>query len=356
MRKYIQYVTTVRNILRKPLSVGQTPIHIQLEPTTACNLRCKTCVRAKAIATPQHLSVDHFQRVLQQIRPDKITFSGLGEPFTNVNLLDMIGLAKQQGCSINTTTNATLLRQDTCDRIVKSGLDLIKISIDGASRETYRKVRGEDKFHQVLDGIRALTEAKKRHGSSTPFVRLNYVMFRDNYQDIAATVELAEKLGVNAIYFQPLDLVGIEERQELLVGDLSYKEFAREIEEAYSINRHMQVHTNLEVIRKKLPDYWEKYQMNTRQQDTRICMLPWFSTYIRVDGIVLPCCAFSEPHPSMGNLWEQDVDDIWNGSAYQQFRKAIRSGQRPTSFCANCVPPTLRDIVNLSTLLPGFLK
>ena len=352
----LHYVTTVRNILRKPLTLRQTPVHIQLEPTTACNLRCKTCVRTKAIDAPQHLSVENFQRVLQQIHPDKITFSGLGEPFTNPRLLEMIALAKQQGCSINTTTNATLLTQEICDKIVKSGLDLIKISIDGATPETYQRVRGEDKFLQILDGIRALTEVKKRHGSPTPFVRLNYVMFRDNYRDIAGAVELAEKLGVDAIYFQPLDLVGIEERQELLVGDLSYQEFACEIERAYTISRHVQVHTNLPVIRKTLPEFWDKYHMNTREHDTRICILPWFSTYIRVDGIVLPCCAFSEPHPNMGNLWQQDFDKIWNGSAYQQFRKAIREGIRPNSFCANCVPPTLRDIVNLSNLLPGFLK
>ena len=350
------YLHSLHNALFKPLTMSQMPIHIQLEHTTYCNMNCKSCERSKFITHPQHLSLETFQRILAQIHPKKITLGGVGEPFMHPKIFEIIRLAKADGCSINTTTNGTLLTQERSEQIVKSGIDLIKVSIDSASRETYLNVRGSDNFLKIVDGIRALTEAKKRLGSDTPYIRFNYVMFKDNYHDIANIVELADRLGVNAIYFQPLDLVGIEERKDLLVGDLTYEDFSKEITRAFEINQRCQVKTNLQSIQEKLPTYWKKYQIESQKKDTRICILPWFSTYITVDGIVRPCCSFSHTKADMGNIIEQDMPEIWNGKRYQGFRKAIRSGKRPYDICANCVPQTMFDIVKTSGILPGFLR
>jgi radical SAM protein with 4Fe4S-binding SPASM domain len=353
----ISYIKALSNVFFKPLEVHQLPIHIQLEPTTFCNLNCKSCGRSKYHETPKHLSLEDFEHIITQIRPLKMTLSGWGEPFTNPHLLDMVGLARKYRCSINTTTNGTLLTPETCDQIVKSGLDLIKISLDGATPETYRKNRGEDRFVQVLDGIRSLIEARKRLGSATPFIRFNYVMSKDNYHEIANMVELAEKLGINAIYFQPLELTGIEERRDLLVGNLTYEKLLQEITRALVVSQQHHVRTNLQDIHKKLPLYWNKYQMQTHSHDpNRICIVPWFSAYITLEGMVRPCCSCSQDYTNMGNILQNDIEDIWNGEKYQHFRKAIREGKRPFAICANCVPQTLTDIIRYSRILPGFLR
>lgn len=351
-----QYLNVASNILRKPLQMGQLPIHIQLEPTTYCNLNCKMCGRSQYLQHAAHLEVAAFQRILDQIHPQKITFSGLGEPLTHPHLFEMVRLAKEQGCSINTTTNATLFTPARSEQIVNSGLDLIKISIDGATRQTYQFIRGEDQFLQVLDGIRALNDAKKQAASLTPFIRLNYVMSNANYHEIKATVELAKSLGVDAIYFQPLELVGIEDRQHALVGNLTYDVFAHELRQAADTARQLGVNTNLSGLLRKLSAYWKKYQLETRKQDSRICILPWFSTYITVDGYVRPCCSFSQTDVNLGNILTTDMPDIWNGEQYQQFRQAMRAGQRPYPICANCVPQGLLDIVGSADILPGFFR
>lgn len=352
----LPYLEILYGVARKPLTVSHLPIHIQIEHTTYCNMNCKSCERSKFITNPQHLSLEAFQRVIEQIRPQKITLGGVGEPFMHPQIFEIIRAAKQSGGSINTTTNGTLLTPERCVQIVESGLDLIKISIDSATPDTYITVRGEDKFPQIVEGIRGLADAKKRLNSRKPFIRLNYVIFKDNYHEIAAIVELADQLGVDAIYFQPLDLVGIEERHALLVGDLTYEQLARAVAAALQANQRCRVKTNLRTIQQQLPMYWKKYQLSTRKNDARICILPWFSTYITVDGIVRPCCSFSQTDADMGNLLEQEMRDIWNGEPYQRFRRAIRDGKRPYAICANCVPQTLRDIIKSSGILPGFLR
>ncbi len=351
----VTYVRTLNSVLWKPLKVNQRPIHIQLEPTTYCNLNCRSCGHVKYLEHSTHLTPEHFTRIVEQIRPIKVSFSGSGEPFMNPHLFRFIRQAKEQGISINTTSNCTLFTSALCEQIVKSGLDLIKISIDGATSETYRKNRGEDRFLQVLDGIRTLTETKKRLGSLTPFIRFNYVISNYSYQEMAETIELAQRMEVDAIYFQPLELNGIEERQTSLVGDVTSEKLFQEILRAIETSRRHQVQTNLSDIHRKLPLYWRKYQLETQQQK-RICPLPWFSAYVTHNGMVRPCCTCFQSSTNMGNLLEQDIDELWNGEKYQWFRQEIRTGKRPFDVCKNCVPRTLTDIVRYSKILPGFLR
>ncbi len=352
-----EYFYTLKNLLLKPVKIQQNPIHIQFEPTTYCNLNCVSCNRTKYIKEPKHLLPDRFTYLIEQIRPAKISLSGTGDSFTSPHLFTIIRLAKGHGCSINTTTNGTLLKQEHCEEVINSGLDLIKISIDAATPETYRKNRGVDKFLQILDGIRALTEAKKRLGSSTPFIRFNYVVYRENYHEISAVIELAAQLGVKAIYFQPLQLTGIEERQAALVGDLTIDKLSQEIAKAITVSQHHRVKTNLQDFSRKLPLYWGRYQMRSHAQNTRRkCLLPWFSAYITLEGYMRPCCACLDEETNMGNLFENSLDEIWNGKKYQQLRKAFREGKRPLKQCQTCVPQTLGDMVRYSTILPGFLK
>lgn len=351
----IEYLQILTQVARKPLTVKRPPVHLQLEPTTYCNLDCRMCGRAKHFSRSSHLSVEEFTTVLQRIRPRKLTLSGAGEPFMNPSLLEMVRLAKQAGVSINTTTNGSLLSPERCEQIVRSGLDLLKISIDGARPETYLSIRGKDIFLQVLDGIRVLNETKKRLGSLKPFLRLNYVLSKENYREITELITLASDLEVDAVYFQPLELVGIEERQDVLVGDLRLEDLSREIARAIEASRFHSVHTNLAGLTEKLPLYWGKYQMHTRGTDARKCILPWFSAYITVDGNVRPCCSFSQTKADFGNIFLTDIENIWNGKAYQGLRKAFREGKRPYPICENCVPQTLTDMLKSSGILPGFL-
>ncbi|MBE9503514.1 MAG: radical SAM protein, partial [Proteobacteria bacterium] len=141
------------NVLRKPIHVDETPIHIQLEPTTACNLACITCPHEEYVKRAKHMTLDEFKRIFDQIKPLKVTLSGFGEPFANPKLPDMIFYAKDHGASVNTTSNMTLVNDHLAEKIVNSRLDLIKVSIDAAKPETYQDIRGEDSHQKIIEGI-----------------------------------------------------------------------------------------------------------------------------------------------------------------------------------------------------------
>lgn len=365
-----RYIKTAGNLVWKPVTVTQPPLHIQVELTTYCNLNCKPCARAQYLngAPPTHLTPGAFVRIVESIRPTNITLSGVGEPLMSPHLVELIRIAKTFGVSINTTTNGTLLTPERSVELVKSGLDLLKVSVDAATPETYRSMRGANTFWHVLDGIRMLNDLKKQLHSATPAIRFNYVVSQHNYQEMAETVKLAEKLGVPAIYFQPLDLFGLEDRRTDLVGDLTIGVLTYEIRRALRASQHTQVQTNLQDFLRRMPDYWRKYQLQPQQQAQQemqglsykrlfsTCLLPWFSAYITVNGDMRPCCTCLQTDTSMGNVLDMSVDAVWNGERYQQLRQLFRDGKRPFPVCETCVPKTLTTLLRYATLLPGFIR
>ncbi len=341
------YIQTGHNVIFKPLTLSQMPIHLHVEHTTYCNLDCKTCNRLKYLTRPKHLRVGDFKRILAQTHPKKLSLTGIGEPLMHPNVFDLIRIAKEHHCMVDIVTNGTLLTPERCDQIVRSGLDVIRISIDGATRETYQRIRGTDRFLEVLDGIRSLIEAKKRLSSPKPFVRLTYVMTRDNYHELARIIALGEKLGVDAANFQPLDLVGIEERKDELVGDLTYEDFSREVANALKVSQYQHISTNIQHIHKNLSTYWKKFQFSEPYPPgTRICIFPWFYSYIAIDGDVRPCCYLNYGQEmNMGNILESDIQTIWNSERYQNFRAITREGKYPHKMCRHCMARTLGDLL-----------
>ena len=72
-----------------------------------------------------------------------------------------------------------------------------------------------------------------------------------------------------------------------------------------------------------LSNYLRKYEAGIPETPPqRICLLPWFSLYIAVNGDVRPCCSFAEGNVcNLGNLFEQSFAEIWNSEKYQALRQ-----------------------------------
>ena len=63
------------------------------------------------------------------------------------------------------------------------------------------------------------------------------------------------------------------------------------------------------------------------------CRFPWKQAFVNLGGDVAPCCG--QGRPIVGNLFQQDFDEIWNGDEYQRLRRGLYEGE-PTDYCKNC--------------------
>jgi MoaA/NifB/PqqE/SkfB family radical SAM enzyme len=86
-----------------------------------------------------------FARIIDGLKdfalPPLIFFGGFGEPLSHPDIIDMVRQAKAIGSRIELITNGTLLTSDMSKGLISAGLDMLWISLDGASPESYADVR-----------------------------------------------------------------------------------------------------------------------------------------------------------------------------------------------------------------------
>ena len=347
---------TCVTVLRKPMTVKTRPVHFQLEPTVGCNLLCKTC-QVPGYDERRFMSLDRFADAFSQIKPLKIGLSGAGEPFLNKDMLGIIRYAKQGGASVLTATNFTLCR-GKIEEIVDSGLDLIKISLDAATPETYHKIRGRDFFLRILEDLKTLQETKRRKGTVTPYVRLQFVLQHDNVGEIPDLIDVAKEMGADSVYYQPLETLLVADRKDELTEGVTRDLLAERLSEARDKAEADDIGTNAGILLGSLPSYYRKYEKGAPEDPpSRVCLLPWFSVYITVDGNVRPCCSFGDNETLvMGNIFDTPFEEIWNSEKYLKFRRAAVDRRLGYEVCRNCTPNRLRDFLSLTSVLPGFFK
>ena len=345
------------HVLAKPIRVKSRPIHLQVETTTFCNLKCQSCWRDYVVKSPKHIDIGLFKSVVDEVMPHQILINGIGEPLTNPEIIAIIRFLKERGILVNLVTNGTML-QDAAQDLISSGLDTLSVSVDAAIAPTYKSVRGQDAFERVLLGIEKIVQLRKARATHTPYIRTNFVLQSANIPEAVDFVRLSKKLGVDAVYFQPLSIVcDLALRRQILVGHLTSDDFMRTLHQIKLECARQKIPTNVEYILSKSEVFWSNY-MGT-SMDKSLCIFPWFSSYMNVDGDVQACCAFSAQMKVgiLGNVCASGkFMDIWNNERYQEFRRNHAAGIRPYQICKECIPRTLKDLFSLSKLLPGVFK
>jgi len=306
------------------------------------------------IKNPENMSLDSFKKIVDEISPAKITLSGLGEPLINPQIFDMVRFAEGSGISVNVTTNGTLIGKHI-DEIAKSGLSLLSVSIDAANKETYEKIRKSSDFQKIIDSIKGLIRLRGRQKKQHPYVRTHFVIQKENFPQIEEFIKLNYSLSVDAIYFQPLDLSGMENRKKFLIGDMTFEEVHKRLKAAKTLGKRLGILTNLGELISNFKLYWKKYSFQKIKE--RRCLLPWFSAYIKVNGSVCPCCAFAMTDVSLGNCLDEGFNTVWNNRQFKKIRGELRQNIRSYEICKNCVPSTLFEILySKAKYTPGFMK
>ncbi len=345
-------------VLRKPAACAR-PLYVQFEVTTHCNLACYMCVRNEVIRHPRHLRFDAFQRVFDQIRAPKLTLSGAGEPLLHPDLPGIIAHAKGCGTSVMIPTNGTLLsRPEVAESLVASGLNVLKVSIDAATPATYQAIRRQDCFDRIVEGLSLIEKIKRRQRRTTPQIRFDVVILKENFHEIPALVRLADRLAIGTIFFRALQTKGIgAEREETIGKDVDFEALYRAVQEGIAEASRRTIRTNLKDVARDFRTYRSIYTQQDAAMARHVCLLPWLQCFISVKGEVSPCCAtYTNEGFSAGNVFEQDFETIWNGPPMQEIRRKFRARKNPFAVCRDCIPRSVPVLLKMSAMLPGFMR
>ena len=319
------------------------PRSFYIEPTTRCNQLCRQCPRTwLSREVDRDLSYEHFRRIVDQFPAiERVVLHGLGEPLLNEELPRMIRHLKERGAHVLFNSNGVLLTRERGQALTEARLDEYRLSIDGATRDTYARIRGIDAFDTVLGNVRAFMDRQHAQAATRPAVSLWFTAMRENLHELPALVELAGTMGIQEIYLQRL--VYFEEGLARSGQSL----FRRSTpEELALVGRCEQACRERGMTFKAAGTATpvESLQRDFGRRPWSGCGRPYASTYITSGGNVLSCCFAPFGHNSareyreervLGNVFEEPIEQIWRGARYQAFRRAFES-DHPARHCSEC--------------------
>src|SRR5437763_2091896 len=190
--------------------IMKLPTSIQIEPVGQCNLRCKMCSiqfrkDGPPYSSPAFMEYETFVNIIDQfVGMQELHLQGLGEPMMHPRFFDMVEYAVKKGIRVTTNSNLTLLNDRRAQRCVSSGLDCLHVSIDGATAQTYERIRLRAHFERVVSNLERILAARKRLGSRHPHLRMVVVIMRQNLHELPDLVRLAYQWSMESIFVQHL--------------------------------------------------------------------------------------------------------------------------------------------------------
>ena len=187
------------------MSVAEAPRKLYVEPTNACNLDCKTCVRHTWDEPEGFMEWSTFESVADGLaqaasgEPGTVAFMGLGEPLLHPRFLDMVRAVKQRDLRAEATTNALLLDEVMAIGLLEAGLDQLVVSIDGASAEAFGRVRSGASLERVVENVCRLHDSRGPNYGPGTQIGVEFVAMRSNVDELPGLGRLAAQLGATFI-------------------------------------------------------------------------------------------------------------------------------------------------------------
>ncbi|MFC2061363.1 radical SAM/SPASM domain-containing protein [Elusimicrobiota bacterium] len=272
------------------------PLHVDIELTDLCNLRCKMCVHGiKGTGNFGMMDKKTAFRLIDEskrIGVYSIKFNWRGEATLNKILPEAVKYAKEKTIlEVQINTNGLPVNNDIILECAKGGIDRIIFSIDGFSNETYESIRIGGEYQKLLNNVHELIEWKAKNNRQKPFIRVQMVKTKENAHEVMDYID----------YWQPrVDDVRISDVMNRGQGD------------------EMFVGDQVPVGRRRCPQ-------------------PFQRLVIGREGKVSPCCADWNQEYVVGDINKEGLLDIWHGKRMSFIREIQSNSEHERiAICKNC--------------------
>ena len=276
---------------------------VYVEITNICNLSCNFC--PKTSRKLKFMEREAFEKIIKSIKPytDHVYFHLMGEPFLNKNLETFLNICEEYDLKVNITTNGTLINE-VKDILLKSKA-LRQVNFSLHSFEANDK--NIDFNHYIENIINFVKEANE----STEVIcalrlwnlDMKYKASNDMNVDILTLLE--EKFNVKDDVKEIL-----KEKNSFKLRDRVYISMGQ---------KFMWPSLKTEEIGERAFCYGLRDQIG-----------------VLVDGTVVPCCLDSEGSIPLGNIFEQDLEDIINGERAKAIYDGFSGRRAVEDLCKRC--------------------
>jgi pyrroloquinoline quinone biosynthesis protein E len=285
------------------------PLWLLAELTYKCPLQCSYCSNPLDLnGTGKELTTEQWISVFEQGRKmgaAQLGFSG-GEPLVRQDLETLIREARRMGYYTNLITSGLGMDGRRVADFHEAGLDHIQISFQASSEELNNQLAGSNKaFAQKI------AMAKEVKAQGYPMV-LNFVIHRDNIEEIDKIIELAIELEGDFVELAIAQYYGWAFlNREHLLPTREQLERAEAVTNQYREQLGDQAPKLIFVT----PDYYE--------ERPKACMNGWGNIFLTIapDGTALPCHSARELPLTFPNVLDQSLEEIWyRSTGFNHFR------------------------------------
>jgi MoaA/NifB/PqqE/SkfB family radical SAM enzyme len=331
---------------------------IYIEPTVACNLDCITCFRNDWEQPIGRMSEETFASIIQGLKKldpiPSVYFGGIGEPLFHPKTIDWIAEAKALGVKVELITNGTTLTEKKSREIINAGLDVLWVSIDGASEETYGDVRMGSEYPKIVQNLRRFAKMRKPNHFPEPEIGIAFVAMKRNIDDLPKVIKLGK--SVKAKYFSVSNLqpATADMRGELLydqtMHNIAYLE-APNLPRLSLPKMDFNEHTRNALFETFNSQLSVEFAGNNWGGVNDTCDFIESGTMsVAWDGNVSPCWPLMHTHTSylhgkprhsklhvIGNVRERSLLNLWLDPDYLAYRERLHNFEfAPCTFCGGC--------------------
>jgi MoaA/NifB/PqqE/SkfB family radical SAM enzyme len=339
---------------------------VYIEPTNRCNLDCTTCMRNDWNEALGRMERSTFEKIVAELEkvspPPTIFFGGLGEPLLHPDIVEMVEEAKTFSPFVEIITNGTLLTPTISNRLMGAGLDMLWVSLDGASPESYADVRLGATLPQVLKNLAAFQQArlarnvcpncKSAEGYNfydKPLIGIVFVAMKRNIRDLPALLEMCNRYAVSRFMVSNL----LPYTQDMCSETLYSKTLMETTPLTTLELPRMDVN---EITAKSLRDASRTgYSLmvggaNSHDASNRCPFIHAGASAISWDGKMSPCIPLLHSHTRyvndrahlcgsyvVGNVNDRPLRELWTHKEYVRFRERVQLFEfSPCTACGGC--------------------
>lgn len=272
---------------------AERPRFIQLETVTKCNAKCPFCPQNELDRGVPSMSDDIWQKVVDDTRGWGVTYRPFltNEPFVDVRQPEICRAIKDGDptAKVEHNTNGELVTEKTARAMLEAGVDIMRFSIDGLSRECYEPSRVGVSYDRVYERVPAFLKIWREEGY--------------------------EERGV----FTEIRCIRVPENEHELDA---YREFWEPLCSSVVITEMYQ---------------WPWTGQKPEDVVQKPCLKVLDELFVYANGNVTVCCWDVHERAVVGNVLEQSVEDIWTGYATNHLRALLDDGRRDLiHLCSRC--------------------
>jgi len=307
------------------------PIYMEISPSGACNHRCSFCGLDYMEYQHRFLRTDKIKETLTELGRlglKSVMYSGEGEPLLHKDLGDIIQHTRQAGIEVAITTNGVLLSQTLTEKILPN-TEWIKISISGATPETYAQIHrtNEEDFNRVINNMKNAARLRTANGYKC-VLGMQLLLLPENKEEATKLAKLAKDIGMDYLVIKPYSQHPLSKTQ--IYKDITYTDYQYLAEELAGYNSKQ---FNV-IFRLRTMEKWDQ-----QEHDYEGCLALPFWSYVDAGGNVWGCSVYMSSTTTTflyGNIYESSFKEIWHGEKRKESLRRVEQDLDVNKCRVNC--------------------